>query len=266
MNGNFIQRLINTGPGDPLDSPWGLAIAPAGFGTFANDLLVGNFGNGEINAFNPTTGAFLGTLDDSNGNPIVLPGLRDLTVGNGGAGVDPNAIYFTAGLPNFDIPPSFLVPLTGKVASFIWDTEDGTLAAWTSGLTPADNAVLAVNNSNVPNATLGAVYKGLAIGVNVNGLSVNGMTDFVLLFATNFRAGTVEAYAPASSIADLFVTYAKQNAQKHDDGAGECNGFVDCLTPMAICCGGANSSSDTLYFTAGPNNETNGLFGTITPQ
>jgi uncharacterized protein (TIGR03118 family) len=84
LNGNLLKRLINTGSGDPLNSPWGLAVAPAGFGAFANDLLVGNFGNGDINAFDPTTGAFLGTLDDSNGNPIAIPGLwtsRSATMG-----------------------------------------------------------------------------------------------------------------------------------------------------------------------------------------
>lgn len=104
LDGTFAQRLIHTGAGDPLNSPWGLAIAPAGFGTFANDLLVGNFGNGEINAFNPSNGTFLGTLDASNGDPVDIPGLWDLTIGNGGVGVNRNAIYFTAGLPNFDMP------------------------------------------------------------------------------------------------------------------------------------------------------------------
>jgi uncharacterized protein (TIGR03118 family) len=105
LNGNFVKRLINfTGASGPLDSPWGLAIAPAGFGTFADDLLVGNFGNGEINAFDPSSGAFIATLDGSNGVPIDIPGLWDLAAGNGGTGVDPNGIYFTAGLPNFDMP------------------------------------------------------------------------------------------------------------------------------------------------------------------
>jgi len=98
-DGTFVTRLVNTGAGDPLDSPWGLAIAPAAFGGFGGDLLVGNFGNGEINVFNPTGGGFLGTLDASNGNPLQILGLWALTVGNGGAGVIPDGIYFTAGLP-----------------------------------------------------------------------------------------------------------------------------------------------------------------------
>ena len=94
LNGNLVQRLIT---GGSLDSPWGLALAPTGFGSFSNDLLVGNFGDGTINAFNPTTGAFLGQLDDASGNPIVNPGLWALTFGNGGNGGLPGDLYFTAG-------------------------------------------------------------------------------------------------------------------------------------------------------------------------
>jgi uncharacterized protein (TIGR03118 family) len=98
-NGNFKARLISQGA---LDSPWGLALAPGTFGAFANDLLVGNFGDGKINAYNPITGAFLGTLSDSNGNPIVNEGLWGLAFGNGGPGFDLNALYFTAGIPGPD--------------------------------------------------------------------------------------------------------------------------------------------------------------------
>ena len=249
---------------------------------------------------------------------------------------------------------TFLVPQTPfPPATFIWATENGTIAAWTGGLTPRDEAVLAVDNS--PDA----VYKGLAFGTNVHG---------VFLFATNFRAGTIDVFAangsagfrPATATeiegdftdpnlpdgfapfgiqninGDLFVTYALQNEEKHDDVAGPGNGFVDIFdtnghflrhfasggalnspwgvvrasfafgqfsgdilvgnfgdgkinaftsdgtfrdtlkdadgAPIVIdglwvltLGGGRNSNSDTLYFTAGPNSETDGLFGTITP-
>jgi uncharacterized protein (TIGR03118 family) len=248
---------------------------------------------------------------------------------------------------------TFLVPTTSLPATFIWDTEDGTLAAWAGGLTPPDQAVLAVDNSP------GAVYKGLVFGTNEHG---------VFLFATNFRAGTIDVFAPNGSAGfrpatsteidgaltdptipagfapfgiqningDLFVTYAKQNEEKHDDVAGPGNGFVDVFNtdgrrrrrfasqgplnspwgvarasfafgrfsgailignfgdgeihafdsagqflgtlrdsqgePLVIdglwtltLGGGRNSSPDTLYFTAGPNSETDGVFGTITP-
>ncbi|HEX4616621.1 MAG TPA: TIGR03118 family protein [Stellaceae bacterium] len=144
---------------------------------------------------------------------------------------------------------AFVVPGTSIPAVFIFDTEDGTVSAWAPGLSPADKAVLAVDNSQSPNAANGAVYKGLAFGVNVNG---------AFLFAANFRAGTIDVFGPPSApgglftpvttdggFADpnipagfapfgiqnidgeLFVTYAKQNAQKHDDVPGQGNGFVD---------------------------------------
>jgi uncharacterized protein (TIGR03118 family) len=148
--------------------------------------------------------------------------------------------------PTTNPATAFLVPGTTLPASFIWATEDGTISAWTGGLDklvpplPADNAVLAVDN---PNTTSGPVYKGLVFGTNVNG---------VFLFASNFRAGTIDVfdhnYKPAITDGnftdadippgfapfgiqningDLFVTYAKQNTAKHDDVAGKGNGFVD---------------------------------------
>ena len=80
-----------------MNSPWGLAIAPATFGKFANDLLVGNFGDGLINAYDPVTGAFAGTLQDASGSNIVIHGLWALTFGNGGSGGDKDTLYFTAG-------------------------------------------------------------------------------------------------------------------------------------------------------------------------
>jgi uncharacterized protein (TIGR03118 family) len=263
--------------------------------------------------------------------------------------------------PTTNPSTAFLVPGTKLPASFIWATEDGTISAWTGGLTPPDDAVLAVDNSNIPNAANGAVYKGLVVGTNVNG---------VFLFATNFRAGTIDVFAPNQdssgvglpfkSVAtdggfvdpkipagyapfgiekidgDLFVTYALQNTARHDDVAGPGHGFIDVFgtdghllrrfasrgplnspwgmerasqafgrfsglilvgnfgngkinvfsshgdfideldlpndKPLVIdglwkltLGGGAKSSSDTLYFTAGPNGEMDGLFGTITP-
>jgi uncharacterized protein (TIGR03118 family) len=249
---------------------------------------------------------------------------------------------------------TFLVPGTSTAASFIFATEDGTISAWANGATPTNQAVIAFDNS-----ASGAVYKGLVFGTNSNG---------VFLFATNFHAGTVDVFKPAGNTSngqyiettttggfkdsnipvgfapfgieningDLFVSYAKQNAEMHDDVAGPGNGFVDVFDtngnllrrfasrgplnspwgmtrasfafgrfsglilvgnfgngkinvfssqgqfideldrptgkPLVIdglwkliLGGGRNSSSDTLYFTAGPNGETNGLFGTITP-
>jgi len=98
--GKLLQSLIAGGAGSLLNAPWGLAIAPATFGKFANDLLVGNFGDGTINAYDPATGAVIGTLQDATGKNIVIPGLWALLFGNGAAGGDKDTLYFTAGPGN----------------------------------------------------------------------------------------------------------------------------------------------------------------------
>jgi uncharacterized protein (TIGR03118 family) len=95
--GKLLQSLVVGGTGSLLNSPWGMAIAPATFGKFANDLLVGNFGDGMINGYDPTTGAFVGTLQDATGKNIVIPGLWALTFGNGSSGGDKDTLYFAAG-------------------------------------------------------------------------------------------------------------------------------------------------------------------------
>lgn len=93
-SGAFLQRLVS---GGQLNSPWGLALAPGNFGAFSNDLLVGNVGDGSINAFDPVTGAFVGQMLDGSGNPLAIPGLLGLDFGNGGNGGDLDKLYFTAG-------------------------------------------------------------------------------------------------------------------------------------------------------------------------
>jgi uncharacterized protein (TIGR03118 family) len=347
QNAYVVTPLVSDLPGqapvtDPnLKNAWGVAFSPAASPFWIADNATG-----------------LSTLYDGDGTivPLVVTIPCPPTPGQGSSCPTNAAPTGMVWNPTTSATTGFLVPGTNLPASFIWDTEDGTISAWTGGLTPPDNAVLAVDNSITPTKKSGAVYKGLAVGVNVNG---------VFLFATNFRAGTIDVFAPNGSSGfkpatteggftdpgipagfapfgiqningNLFVTYAKQNAQKHDDAAGLGRGFVDVFdtngnllrrlasrgllnspwgvarasfafgrfsgdilvgnfgdgrinvfdsdgnflgqlkdtsgNPISIdglwtltLGGGAKSSSDTLYFTAGPNGETDGLFGTITP-
>ena len=95
-SGNLVTQLISKGA---LNSPWGMQIAPATFGQFSGALLVGNFGDGTINAFDKTKGTPLGTLNDSTGHVLSIPGLWGLLFGNGGRGGDTSTLYFTAGVP-----------------------------------------------------------------------------------------------------------------------------------------------------------------------
>ncbi len=91
LDGKLVRRFASQGT---LTAPWGLAMAPHDFGKYSGALLIGNFGDGTVNAFNPTTGAYLGQIADSNGAAIQIEGLWGLTFGPGPGG---HALYFTAG-------------------------------------------------------------------------------------------------------------------------------------------------------------------------
>jgi uncharacterized protein (TIGR03118 family) len=93
--GRFLDRFVSRGA---LNSPWGLAVAPKKFGEFSSALLVGNFGDGHINAYNPEDGEFLGTLRTPDEKPIVIDGLWALDFGNGGKAGPLNTLFFTAGI------------------------------------------------------------------------------------------------------------------------------------------------------------------------
>jgi uncharacterized protein (TIGR03118 family) len=336
---NLVSNQPNVAPTlDPnLQNAWGVANAPAG------PLWVSDNNDG------------LSTLYDGNGAIIPLVVTIPLPPGQ----TPPPAAAPTGMVWNPTTGFPITVGATTVPATFIFDSENGTIVAWNPTVDPITSgkstATIVVNN-----AATGAVYKGLAFGTNVHG-------NF--LFATNLFAGTVEVYdnnfAPATldgnfsdpdipagfapfGIANidnnLYVTYAKQNAQKNDVVAGTGLGFVDVFTtdgvlikrfasagPLnapwgvvratqnfgefsgAILIGNfgsqgnaagwinafsgsdnndflgplrnaqgkpisidglwsivfgtfLNSVADTLYFTAGPNNQTNGLFGNIVAQ
>jgi len=121
-NGVLLRRLSS---GGALNSPWGVALAPSGFGPFGNALLVGNFGDGTINAFDFFSGAMLGTLTDGSGNPIVNDGLWAIAFGNHNALADPNALYLTAGLND---------EADGLFARIVATPEPGSLLLMATGL------------------------------------------------------------------------------------------------------------------------------------
>jgi uncharacterized protein (TIGR03118 family) len=335
-------------PDAVLQNAWGVAFSPAGSPFWVSDNFTG-----------------CSTLYDGAGVivplqvKIPLPG--NVIAPSTCKHIDPNNPPSpTPAAPTgivWNASSQFLVPGTKNQAAFIFATEDGTISAWSGGLTPPDAAVLAADNSTSPSAADGAVYKALVFAVNAKG---------AFLFATNFRHGTIDVFAPTGTNGsyeltttdggfmdpempagyapfgmqlvdgDLFVTYAKQNAAKHDDVAGPGSGFVDVFdtdghllrrfasrghlnSPWGIAVasfnfgpfsgailignfgdgrigaydrrgrfldelrdadgrpiqidglwtltpgGGRHSSPDTLFFTAGPNGETDGIFGTIAP-
>jgi uncharacterized protein (TIGR03118 family) len=122
QNGVLLRRVASDAV---LNSPWGVTLAPAGFGPFGGALLVGNFGDGTIHAYDFFTGALRGEVTDANGAPIVNDGLWALAFRTGGPAVDPNALYFTAGIQGEE---------HGLFASLTAVPEPGTLGLFATGL------------------------------------------------------------------------------------------------------------------------------------
>ena len=224
---NLVSNIAGNArvPDPNLLNPWGIAFIP-GSPFWISDNNAG-----------------VSTLYDGQGNIIQVP--------NAAGQLVPFAVQIpgpAGSAPDFSATPTgvvwnptqgFTVGTAKSPAVFIFATEDGTIAAWSPSV-DRFHAILAVDNSQAGN---GAVYKGLALAPNSKG---------VFLFASNFHAGTVDVfdrtfkqvqldgsftdpnipagYAPFGISAidgDLFVTYALQNAEKHDDVAGEGHGFVD---------------------------------------
>jgi uncharacterized protein (TIGR03118 family) len=153
-NGNFMTRVAGQGV---LNAPWGMALAPAGFGSFGGDLLIGNFGDGVINAFDPNTFALVGSLNTSGGTPIANPGLWEIFFGqNSGQTTtlgDPNTLYFAAGINgekgglfgSVGVAP----PATG-VGSFSLQASSTTLSVTGAGTGNLTLSLAATNGFNGP--------------------------------------------------------------------------------------------------------------------
>jgi uncharacterized protein (TIGR03118 family) len=207
FNGNFKKRLVSNGV---LNSPWGLAVAPANFGDLSGDLLVGNFGDGRINAFDPTSGASKGTLNDAAGNPITIDGLWGLAFGNGMAAGDKNVLFFAAG-PNGEIDGLF-----GSLQS----AQNTPLAAQGTQVTPTEGvgftgvvATFASSNTTAVASSFAAtitwgdghVSSGAITSNGANGFLVKGTNPYaeegtvpVSVQITDAQHNTVTATASAA--------------------------------------------------------------------
>lgn len=176
--GKLLQSLIVGGTGSPLNSPWGLAIAPATFGKFAGALLVGNFGDGGINAFDPVTGASLGPLQDAAGNNIKIPGLWAINFGSG-ALVD--MLLFSAGPGGQKHGVFGSISANPNVAS----TAITNAAQATGGI--AANTYITIKGNNLAatkrswaTADFGATGKTLPTSLDGVSVTVNGKPAYII--------------------------------------------------------------------------------------
>src|SRR5271154_2455623 len=216
LNGSLIANLVSQGP---LNSPWGMAIAPANFGPFADALLVGNFTDGTINAFNATTGAFLGALNDITGNPIAIPGLWSLNFGGGAQSEDPGTLYITAGIgggPNSDpvqshgllasieAAPSFVTSGVQNAASFL----AGPIAPNTWTQIKGNELSTTTANWQVAGSTLPTQVNG--VGVTINGTAVPvsfvSNTQVNFLVPATLSPGTAQIQTTNNGLTSAAVT------------------------------------------------------------
>jgi uncharacterized protein (TIGR03118 family) len=172
--GKLLQHLVDKGP---LNSPWGIQIAPATFGKFSGALVVGNFGDGLINAFDPTSGALLGTLQDQNGKNIQINGLWGLQFGNNGNGGDQGSLYFGAGPGGQKHGLFGIIVANPAVTSNIVNAAD-------SGGDIAPNTFVSIIGAGLGPTTrtwATADFKGTALPTALDGVSVtvNGSPAFV---------------------------------------------------------------------------------------
>ena len=202
FNGNFLARVVT---GSALNSPWGVAQAPAVWGAFGGALLVGNFGNGQINAFDPATGNLLGTLKDNSGATITNLGLWGISFGNGGNGGDVNTLYFTAGIQNEThglfgaiAPPSSILTVVNAASGAPGSISPGEvvlIGGFTIGPSPRANATIPAAG------TLGSTVGGVSV-------TFNG-TPAPILYASASTVATIVPYelggAPSASVVLKFA-------------------------------------------------------------
>ena len=208
LQGNMLQRIA---AGGPLNSPWGVAIAPANWGAFGGALLVGNFGDGKINAFDLKTGNALGALQDATGKPIVIQGLWATIFGNGRT-ADNNTLYFTAG-PSFGDNKNH--GLYGGIAPPSQITSIVNAASFAGG-SIAPGEIVQINGFTVGPAPLVASvipatgHLGTSVGSAVSGVTsvtFNG-TAAPILFASASATSVIVPYSVAgSTTANVVVTY-----------------------------------------------------------
>lgn len=173
MDGNFVKRFAT---GGALNAPWGIAKASASFGPFSNDILIANVGDGNINAFDPATGHFLGVLVDGDGNDLTEVGLHGLAFRTDGFG-DPNALYFTSQVNN---------------------ANDGLFGAITPGL-------VSTIRISVPNAAIDASVT-LTADVAAGPGNTGSPTGTVMFLDGNALLKTVPLVNGSASVATIFTT------------------------------------------------------------
>lgn len=259
MNGNFVKTFVAAG--GQLNAPWGVIAAPATFGQFANAILVGNFGDGTINAFS-AAGTFLGQVTNSSNAPLVNPGLWDMVLGGGGVLGDPGTLFLTAGgsnQPNFPAGGS----TTGVFASVVPATEVTTgnfslsLSSQSLAVAPGGSAnvtvsAAAVGGFDAPISLSCAIGSGLTCAFSPSTITPGASAAATLTVsaaATPPVAGYGVAFVlPGLGLFGTLLATGKKLGSRRSVLAVKVLGFVFFITALslfAVGCGGSTSSTQT---------------------
>jgi uncharacterized protein (TIGR03118 family) len=245
LNGNFVKRAISQGN---LNAPWGIVLAPAGFGSYGGDLLVGNFGDGVINVFDPNSFALLGQLQDAKGNVLVNSGLWDMVFGAKNVG-DPNTLFFAAGVNGTK------GGLFGSIAAVAPPpgNPDFTLQSTTTALTVQDgqsgNLNISLTGTNGFSGAVTLSCSGLPNGdscsFNPASTNLSGTSPTAVAVTIATAKATASTYALGATLAfisplGLFVLVARRRLSTYLWGVL----FVAALTLIPLGILGCSSSSN----------------------
>jgi len=221
--GKLLTNMVSAGV---LNSPWGMAMAPATFGDFSGALLVANFGDGLIHAYNATTGNLMGTLTDPTGNAIAVPGMWSIDFGNGGNGGDKSTLYFTAGIAGPNGEPVESHGLFGSIQSAPTFTTAGVLNGASFSSAIAANTFVTIKGGALSETTRGwetSDFNGSALPTQLDNVSVsiNGEPAYVsfispsqinVLAPADLAPGPVQVQVTNHALTSATVSSTAQNS------------------------------------------------------
>ncbi len=244
-NGVLQQEIVANGA---LNAPWGVTLAPAGFTAFPSDLLVGNFGNGQINAFDPVAGTLLGTISDPEGRPITNTGLWAIEFGNGNAGSSATSLYFTAGI-NGERDGLFAALTPGPVMlTFSSQLQGSTSASQTITVENTGSGTLTLSAAPAITGTDATEFAISNTSTCTNGATVAPASSCTVV-VTFTPAGTGTRGPAVLTLADNAANSPQTVALTGTGAAGAPAVAVSTINPFTAQLVGSSSSAQTITIT-----------------
>jgi uncharacterized protein (TIGR03118 family) len=231
-DGTMLRRITSD---SHLNAPWGVVVPPAGFGSLAGDLLVGNFGDGTINAYNFATGAFIDQMKDQTGAPIANASLWDMVFDPTGTTGDPNTIYITAGLAN---------EVHGVFAKITPNTAAAPTGDFSISTSPAAMTISAGQPATFTVTVGGLNGFNSAVNLSCSGQPINSTCSFSSASVTPSSGGMTTSMLTISTSS---LPYSAPNKMAMNHGGGIFAIFLPILGLgfLGLCVSGSGSSGNS---------------------